>query len=107
MVTHALVSTQQRHPWRAVKRTVAQVLGASATLAAAAQFLTWLGEQVPTLSFLPAGTSGAILAAGTALSGAAGALARITAIPGVDEWLTKLGLSSTPKPDAGVPEVQA
>lgn len=104
MVTHALVSTQQRHPWQAVKRTVAQVLGASATLAGAAQFLTWLGDEVPTLSFLPAGTAGAILTAGTALSGAAGALARITAIPGVDDWLRKVGLASTPKVDA---EVQA
>lgn len=97
MVTHALVSTQQRHPWRAAKRTAAQVLGASATLAGAAQFVTWVGQELPHLSFLPAGTSAAILAAGTALSGVAGALARVTAIPGVDEWLAKVGLSSQPK----------
>jgi len=91
-------STQQAHPVRASWRTAVQtvlsvilVLGVLAPIVAAI-----LTEELG--AHLPASWLAWIVGAAAVLAAVSAALARIMAIPAVDDWLRHLGLSSTPLP---------
>jgi len=79
-------TTQQQYPWHAVIRTVLQVvisLAAGAPLVYAA-----IANKQP---------EEAIGAAAVVLAVAA-AITRLMALPFIDDWLSKIGLGSAPKP---------
>lgn len=91
--------TQVAYPWTATARTIAQtvagvIIGASTFIAGfailAPQFLAAVADILPREWLLWA--SGAVATVGAL----AGAVARIMAIPGVNEWLTKIKLSAAP-----------
>ena len=97
------VTTQQRHPWIAAIRTALEVALPLAALAAYA-FI----EAGPELAafvdqFWPGSPVGAwILAAVVFVSGAAGLLARLAALPKVDAFLQRFfKLGSSPAADRG------
>jgi hypothetical protein len=93
MADHA-TTTQQRYPWRAVVRTVlAGVIAAGVVLPIA---VTILNEQLAT--YLPDSAKAWLVGAAAASVAVAGAVTRIIAIPQVDAWLKRLGLSSSPTP---------
>jgi hypothetical protein len=73
--------TQTRHPWRATVRTA---------LAATVAFLPLVPTIVHELGAESLPWAAAIVAA-------AAAITRVMAIPGVNDWLTGLGLGATPK----------
>lgn len=93
------VTTQQRHPWRAAVRTALEVALVLATAAIAAgpliaEFVeqTWPGS--PVVAW--------ITAAVAFLAGLSGLLARLAALPAVDEALQRiLNLGSSPAADRG------
>ncbi|WP_104127996.1 hypothetical protein [Cryobacterium sp. Y57] len=89
--------TQVARPWTATARTVLQavagaILGAAALVAAVAVLAPQFLEAVAAI--LPpewlAWATGAVATIGAV----AGAFARIMAIPGVNEWLTKIKLAA-------------
>lgn len=91
--------TQVAYPWTAAARTVVQtvagvVLGLAAGIATLAvlapQFLAAVADILP-----PEWLAWAVSAVAT-IGAIAGAVAKIMAIPGVNEWLTKVKLSATP-----------
>ncbi|MFY1669484.1 hypothetical protein ACN27G_05950 [Plantactinospora sp. WMMB334] len=87
MQTPTPAPTQTRHPWRATVRTgVAAVLGAVSLL--------------PTVA-VTAGVD-AVPAVAQAVV-VAGAITRVMALPGVDEWLRRFApwLATEPTPDSG------
>ena len=93
--------TQVQHPWRATVRTIVAVIAAIvitlfAVILAAAQVAPQLLEAIaallpPEAYAVGAGIVGVIVVL-------AGTVTRLMAIPGFNEWLTKLSLSATPKP---------
>lgn len=89
--------TQTAFPWKATIRTGLQVLlGLGATLAA-----IWLVVQDELGGYLSPEAQaliGAIVAGTIAVSTT---LARVMAIPAVNDWLTKIGLGAEPKVDYG------
>lgn len=96
-----ITPTQVAYPWAATLRTILQtvaglILGAAAFVTVLAtlapQFLAAIADLLPPEWY--AWAVGAVAFIG-ALSGA---LARIMAIPGVNEWLTRIKLGATPKP---------
>ena len=91
--------TQVAYPWTAAARTALQAIaGAVLALAAfvaalailAPQFLAAVANILP-----PAWLAWATSAVAT-IGALAGAFARIMAIPGVNEWLTRIKLSAAP-----------
>ncbi|TFC59395.1 MULTISPECIES: hypothetical protein [unclassified Cryobacterium] len=91
--------TQLAYPWTATARTIAQtvagvILGGSAVIATIAvlapQFLAAVADILPPTWL--AWATGAVATIGAL----AGAFARIMAVPGVNDWLTKIKLSATP-----------
>jgi hypothetical protein len=73
--------TQTRHPWRATVRTVIAVVVSLASL------LPYVAAQAD-VDAVPAVAQVLVVAA---------AITRIMAIPGVNEWLTSIGLGATPR----------
>lgn len=95
----AVVPSQVAHPWRAFWRTVVQV-GVPVfgfILLAGPAILQILAEDLG--AHLPEGVVGWILGAAAVLTALSGALAKIMALPRVNEALKRLKL------DAGKPEV--
>jgi len=99
-MTNTVTPTQVAYPGAATIRTILQtvsgvILGAAAVVATIAvlapQFLAAVADILPP-SWL-AWATGAVATIGAL----AGAFARIMAIPGVNEWLTKVRLSAEPK----------
>lgn len=93
----SLDATQVQHPWKATLRTIVQV-GIPALLA--------FGVVIPQIidiiletagETLPVEARAWLLGAGVAVTAVAGAIAKIMALPLVNEWLTKIGLGATPK----------
>jgi hypothetical protein len=76
-----LAPTQTRHPWRATVRTVIAVVVSLASL------LPYVAAQAD-VDAVPAVAQVLVVAA---------AITRIMAIPGVNEWLTSIGLGATPR----------
>lgn len=74
-------ATQTRHPWRATVRTVFAATIALATL----------------LPYVAVGAHIDAVPIVVQVLGVAGAVTRIMAVPGVNEWLTSIGLGATPK----------
>lgn len=75
-----ITPTQQRYPWRAALRT-----GLSALIALASLLpLIFAGVDVPA-----GGMAGQVLAVAVFIN-------RLMLIPGVNEWLTSIGLGPTP-----------
>lgn len=96
-MTTTTLTTQQSHPWRAAVRTAVQVMVAiPGVLLVVAAVLVVIGES----DVLPPAWAAWAAAAAVTVSGTAGLLARIMAVPGVDGWLSRLRLSSSPD-DAG------
>lgn len=93
------VPTQQQHPWRAVARTVLAVLVGLGLVVPL--IVTAIVEQLDV--YLPPAAKGWLLAASAFTVALSGAVTRIIAIPAVDGWLRRLGLSSTPAPLALAP----
>lgn len=88
------VPTQQAHPWRAVARTVLAVLvGLGLVVPLVVQALT---DQLGL--YIPDRAKAWLVAASAFTIALSGAVTRIIAIPAVDAWLRRLGLSSTPAP---------
>ena len=99
-MTHAantITSTQVSRPWLTTSRTILQtvagvILGSAAVVAAVAVLAPQVLDAVAAI--LPpewlAWATGAVATIGAV----AGAFARIMAIPGVNEWLTKIKLSA-------------
>lgn len=95
-----ITPTQIAFPWSATLRTILQtvsglILGAWAIITVAAvlapQLLAAIGDLLP-----PEWAAWAVGA--VAFIGAlAGAFARVMAIPGVNDWLTKIKLGATPR----------
>ena len=73
--------TQTRYPWRAVLRTVLAVVIAAAPMVPLLVAASGLPETSAVV--------GGVLAI-------AAAVTRILAVPGVDAWLAKIGLSAAP-----------
>lgn len=91
-------TTQQQHPARAALRTFLQVLvGLPSFLLILAAILTAVA-QGEFAQYLPEGWGGWLLGVSTGAAALSATLARIMAIPGVDRWLKRLGLSSDPNP---------
>lgn len=93
-VAAPVVPTQVARPWRATWRTVVQV-GLPAFLI----FAGVLPEILETViggmgDTLPAGVRAWLAAAAAVVTAAAGTLARIAAIPAVNDWLKVLSLSA-------------
>ncbi len=93
----SLRTTQVQYPWKATIRTIVQV-GIPALIA--------LGVVIPQIievilqgfgETLPAEARIWLLGAGVAVTAVAGTLAKIMALPLVNEWLTKFGLGAEPK----------
>lgn len=93
----SLTTTQVQHPWKATLRTIVQVgIPAIITIGAIIPqvidiILESLGET------LPIGARAWFLAASLGVTAVAGAIARIMALPLVNELLTKIGLGASPK----------
>lgn len=92
--------TQVAYPWKAALRTAVQVgiptvLTLAVVLPSVVEILLdELGEQLPeSLRLWLLGAAGLITAG-------AAALTRVMAIPGVNEWLTGVGLGATPRGDS-------
>jgi protein-S-isoprenylcysteine O-methyltransferase Ste14 len=90
-------ATQVTRPWTATFRTILQtvagaILGAAGIVAALAilapQFLAAIADVLP-----PEWLAWATAAVAT-IGALAGAFARVMAIPGVNEWLTKIKLAA-------------
>lgn len=88
-------STQQAEPGRASWRTVVQsALGTIVTLGVVVPLVVAIiGEELGDV--LPEGWYAWLLGASAVVGAVAGAVARIMAIPQVDEWLSRLHLSSS------------
>lgn len=86
---HALAETtptQVAHPWRATLRTILQALVAAlVVLPLAVPVITdWIAENP---GLLPTEVAAGVTAAGAAVVAIAGLVARLMAVPGVDEFL--------------------
>lgn len=92
--------TQSAHPGRASWRTVVQnVIAAVITLGVVLPIAVEIvGDDLG--AYLPPEVTGWLIAGAAFVAALAGALARVMAIPAVDQWLTHIGLSSRPKSDA-------
>lgn len=97
----SLKATQVEHPWKSTLRTVVQV-GIPALIAIGVvipqiidAILAGFGEQLP-----PEATAW-FLGVAAAVTAGAGVLARIMAIPLVNQWLTSIGLGAAPKDSQG------
>lgn len=97
MAEHA-TTTQQRYPWRAVARTVLAVLIGVGLVVPVA--VTVILDQFDV--YLPAGAKAWLVAASAFTVALSGAVTRIIAIPAVDAWLKRVGLSSSPTPTPAV-----
>jgi protein-S-isoprenylcysteine O-methyltransferase Ste14 len=89
--------TQVARPWTATARTALQavagaILGAAALVAAVAVLAPQFLEAVAAI--LPPEWLAWATAAVATIGAVAGAVARIMAIPGVNEWLTKIKLAA-------------
>ena len=97
-MTHAATTANQvTRPWQATLRTVLQtvagiILGTAAFVAALAVMAPQFLDAVAAI--LPAEWLAWATGAVAAIGAFAGALARVMAIPGVNDWLTKLKLSA-------------
>ncbi|ALE05500.1 hypothetical protein AL755_08445 [Arthrobacter sp. ERGS1:01] len=83
---HAALSTQAQYPWKAVARTVLQIV---------------IGLAVSAPLIVAAITGDSAEAAGGALAvflTVAAAITRLMAVPLVNGWLTTVGLGAAPKP---------
>lgn len=94
------VATQISHPRQAARRTAVQAIAASvvsfATLAAvlamlAPQVLEALGDALP-----PEAYAYGVIAVGV-IGTVANAIARVMAIPAVNEWLERVSLGAAPR----------
>ena len=97
MADHA-TTTQQRYPWRAVARTVLAVLIGVGIVVPVA--VTIILSQFDV--YLPGAAKVWLVGASAFTIALSGAATRILAIPAVDTWLKKLGLSSSPNPAPAV-----
>lgn len=97
----AAVPSQVANPWRAVVRTVLEVLVPAVLLVlfAGPAILEILAEELGAV--FPPGFIAWLLGAAAVLSALAGAVTRIAALPAVNEWLGKFKL------DAGAPKLPA
>jgi hypothetical protein len=87
-----VATTQQQHPWRAVARTALAVLvGVGIVVPAVVTILT---TQLDV--YLSAEVKAWLIGASGLAVAVSGAVTRIIAIPAVDAWLKRLGLSSSP-----------
>lgn len=90
----APVPTQVARPWRATWRTVVQV-GLPAFLVLAGVLPEVLDVVADGMGdVLPAGFRAWLAAAAAVITAAAGTLARVAAIPAVNDWLRVLSLSA-------------
>lgn len=96
------MSTQQRFPGRASWRTAVQnIVGTIIVLGVIAPIVVAIiGDELGHL--LPDHILTLLVAVAGAIAAVSATLARIMAIPAVDQWLRKLGLSSTPAGAADV-----
>lgn len=90
----AITPSQVAHPWRATLRTFLEVLlpAVSLVLAAGPEVLRILAEELE--GQVPPGLIGVMLAVALLLASIAAALARIAAIPRVNEALKHLRLDA-------------
>jgi hypothetical protein len=108
MAEHLATPSQVAHPWKATLRTVVQVgiVLFAFVLTAGPEILEILAEDLK--AQLPPGLYSWMLAAAALLTALAGAVARIMALPKVNEALGKIRLDAgTPTPITGsqVPNV--
>ena len=99
MADHRATPSQVAHPWRATLRTIVQV-GVPLfgfVLLAGPPILTILAEDLGT--HLPPGVTAWLLGAAAVITAVSGAVARIMALPRVNEALRRIRL------DAGKPEI--
>lgn len=89
-------TTQQAYPWRAVLRTVVQVLLAAPIILTVLALVLATIAQDPFAEFLPGSAVVWLLGASAFLAGLSGVIARVMAIPQVDRWLARLRLGSAP-----------
>ena len=94
MPTNRATTTQQRYPWRAVARTALAVLIGVGLVVPLA--VTIILEQFDV--YLPPAAQAWLVGASAFTVAVSGAVTRIIAIPAVDAWLKRLGLSSSPTP---------
>jgi len=97
MPDHA-TTTQQRYPWRAVARTVLAVLIGVGIVVPVA--VTIILDQFDV--YLPGAAKAWLIGASAFTVALSGAVTRIIAIPAVDAWLKRVGLSSSPTPAPAV-----
>lgn len=90
------MSSQQRHPWRAVLRTVVEAV--VPLIIIFPLIVPIVNEELG--AYLPEGWQAAAVAVATFITAVMAAIARILAIPQVDEWLSRWlpWLASEPKP---------
>lgn len=96
MSEHVATTTQQKYPWRAVARTVLAVLIAVGIVVPAVVTIILDSFDV----YLPDAAKAWLVAAGGFTVILSGAVTKIIAIPAVDAWLKRIGLSSSPHADA-------
>ena len=86
------LATQSAHPWRATARTVVQTIVALGVVLpiAAGVVNEHLGR------YLPDNWEAALLAVAAFVAAIAAVLTKVMAIPAVDAWLERIGLSSRP-----------
>lgn len=91
-----VATTQQLHPARASWRTAVQsAIGTLITLGVIVPLIvTVLNDQLA--AYLPPSWQAWLVGAATFVAALSAAVARIMAIPAVDRWLKRLGLSSSP-----------
>lgn len=95
MNQHVLATTtQQRYPWRAVARTTLAVLIAVGVVVPLAVTIILDAFDI----YLPPAAKAWLVGASAFTVALSGAVTRIIAIPAVDAWLKRLGLSSSPVP---------
>lgn len=90
------VTSQQMYPWRAVARTVLAVLIGVGLVVPVAVTVILDAFNV----YLPDGAKAWLVGASAFTVALSGAITRIIAIPAVDAWLKRIGLSSSPHADA-------
>lgn len=103
MSKHLATTTQQKYPGRASWRTAVQsAIGTLLTLGVVLPIVVViLNEQLGT--YLPDAWEAWLVGAAGVVAALSAAVARVMAVPAVDAWLKRIGLSSSPTPD---PEIR-